>query len=84
LLRLVALSTLHDNETNGEITEELKYRSPNKMHMLQNLFCMTIALHVSGIIIAYLQEHKTTVTSAPGNRYAVIYRVKYFTVKEYL
>jgi hypothetical protein len=28
-----------------------------------------IVLHVSGIIITHLQEHKTTVTTASGNRY---------------
>jgi hypothetical protein len=39
--------------------------------MLQSLFYLTIALHVSGII-THLQEHKTTVTTAPGNRYTVI------------
>ena len=33
------------------------------MHMLQSLFYLTIALHVSGIIITHLQEHKTTVTT---------------------
>jgi hypothetical protein len=53
-----------------------KYRSPNKMHMLQSLFYLTIALHVSGIIITDLQEHKTTVTTASANRYTVIDRVK--------
>ena len=31
-----------------------------------------IALHVSGIIITHLQEHKTTVTTASGNRYTVL------------
>ena len=40
--------------------------------MLQNLFYLTIALHVSGIIVTHLQEHKTTVTTAPGNRYTVL------------
>ena len=40
--------------------------------MLQSLFYLTIALHVSGIIITHLQEHKTTVTTASGNRYAVL------------
>jgi hypothetical protein len=40
--------------------------------MLQCLFYLTIALHVSGIIITHLEEHKTTVTTAPGNRYTVI------------
>jgi len=53
------------------------------MHMLQSLFHLTIALHVSGIITTHLQENKTTVTTASGNRYTVIDRVK-FTVKEYL
>jgi hypothetical protein len=42
------------------------------MHVLQSLFYLTIALHVSGIIITHLQEHKTTVTIAPGNRYTVL------------
>jgi hypothetical protein len=40
--------------------------------MLQNLFYLTIALHVSGIIVTHLQEHKTTVTTASGNRYTVL------------
>jgi len=40
--------------------------------MLQHLFYLTIALHVSGIIITHLQEHKTTVTTAIGNRYIVL------------
>jgi len=39
--------------------------------MLQSLFYLTIALHVSDIIITHLQEHKTTVTTASGNRYTV-------------
>ena len=39
--------------------------------MLQSLFYLTIALHVSGIIVTHLQEHKTTVTVASGNRYTV-------------
>jgi len=33
----------------------------NKMHMLQSLFYLTAALHVSGVTITHLQEHKTTV-----------------------
>ena len=40
--------------------------------MLQSLFYLTIALHVSGIIITHLQEHKTTVTTAFGNRYTLL------------
>jgi hypothetical protein len=45
---------------------------PSGMHMLQSLFYLTIVLHVSGIIITHLQEHRTTVTTASGNRYTVI------------
>jgi hypothetical protein len=40
--------------------------------MLQSLFYLTITLHVSGIIVTHLQEHKTTVTTASANRYAVL------------
>jgi len=43
--------------------------------MLQSLFYLTIALHVSGIIITHLQEHKATVTTASGNRYTVLLSV---------
>jgi len=39
------------------------------MHMLQRLFYLTTALHVLGVTITHLQEHKTTVTTAYGNRY---------------
>ena len=42
------------------------------MHMLQSLFYLTIALHVSGIIITHLQEHKITVTTPSGNRHTVL------------
>jgi hypothetical protein len=52
------------------------------MHKSQNLFYLATALHVLGVAITHLQEHKTTVTTAPGNRYTVIDRVK-FTDKEY-
>ena len=51
------------------------------MHMLQSLFYLTIALHVSGIIITHLQEHKTTVITASDNRYTVIDRVKFLLLK---
>jgi len=40
--------------------------------MSQSLFNLTTALHVSGITITHLQEHKTTVTTASGNRYTVL------------
>jgi hypothetical protein len=36
--------------------------------MLQSLFDLTNAVHVSGVTITYLQEHKTIVTTAFGNR----------------
>jgi hypothetical protein len=34
-----------------------------------------IALHVSGIIITHLQEHKATVTTASGYHYSVLLSV---------
>ena len=37
------------------------------MHKSQSLFNLTTALHVSGVTITRLQEHKTTVTTASGN-----------------
>ena len=43
--------------------------------MLQTLFYLTIAVHVLDIIITHLQEHKTTVTTASGNRYTVLLSV---------
>jgi hypothetical protein len=42
------------------------------MHKSQSLFYLTTALHVSGVTITYLQEHKTTVIAASGNRYTVL------------
>jgi len=51
------------------------------MHLLQSSFYLTIALHVSGIIITHLQEHKTTVTIASGNRYIVTDRIKCLLLK---
>jgi len=41
--------------------------NPNKIHKTQSLFYLTTALHVSGVIITHLQEHKTTVTTTSGN-----------------
>ena len=52
------------------------------MHKSQSLFYLTIALHVLGITITHLQEHRTTASTASGNHYTVIDRVK-FTDKEY-
>jgi hypothetical protein len=42
------------------------------MHKTQSLFYLTTALHVSGVTITHLQEHKITVTTACGNRYTVL------------
>jgi hypothetical protein len=42
------------------------------MHKSQSLFNLTTALHVSGVTITHLQENKTTVTTASGNRYTVL------------
>jgi hypothetical protein len=40
--------------------------------MLQSLFYLTTAPHVSGITIAHLQKRKTTVSTASGNRNTVL------------
>ena len=37
------------------------------MHMLQSLFYLTTALHVSGVTSTHLQEHNTTATTAADN-----------------
>jgi len=42
------------------------------MHMLQSLFYLITALHISGVTITNLQEHKTNVTTATGNCYTVL------------
>ena len=47
------------------------------MHKSQSLFNPTTALHVSGVTITHLQEHKTTASTASGNRYTLIDRVKF-------
>ena len=41
------------------------------MHIIEILCYLTTAPHVSGVTITHLQEHKTTVTTASGNRYTV-------------
>jgi hypothetical protein len=43
------------------------------MHKSQSLFYLTTALHVSGVIITHLQEHKKTLTASSGNRYTVLF-----------
>jgi hypothetical protein len=40
--------------------------------MSQSLLYLTTALHVSGVTITQLQEHKTTVATASGNLYTVL------------
>jgi hypothetical protein len=45
------------------------------MYKSQNLFYLTTALHVSGVTTTHLQEHKTTLTTASGNRYTVLLSV---------
>jgi hypothetical protein len=42
------------------------------MHKSQSLFNLIIALHVSGVTITHLQEHKTTASTASGNHYTVL------------
>jgi len=42
------------------------------MHKSQSLFNLTAALHVSGVTITHIQEHKTNVTTASGNHYIVL------------
>jgi len=42
------------------------------MHKLQSLFYLTTTLHVSGVTITHLQDHKTTLTTTSGNRYTVL------------
>jgi hypothetical protein len=53
------------------------YRTWQKFEIKKTLFYSTIAVYVSGIIITHPQEHKTTVTTASGNRYTVMDRVKF-------
>jgi hypothetical protein len=40
--------------------------------MSVSLFYLRAALYASGVTITHLQEHKTTVTTASGNRYTVL------------
>jgi hypothetical protein len=42
------------------------------MYKSQILFYLITALHVSDATITHLQEHKTTITTASGNRYTVL------------
>ena len=49
------------------------------MHKSQSLFYLTTALYVLAVTITHLQEYKTTVTTASGNRYTVLFTL-YCTV----
>jgi hypothetical protein len=42
-----------------------------QMRKSQSLFYLTTALHVPSVTITHLQEHKTTATTASGNRYTL-------------
>ena len=42
------------------------------MHKSQSLFDLITVLHVSGVTITHLQEHKTTAYTASGNHYTVL------------
>jgi len=42
------------------------------MHKSQSLLNLIIALHVSGVTITHLQEHKITASTASGNHYTVL------------
>jgi hypothetical protein len=50
------------------------------MHVLQRLFYLITVLHVSGVTITHLQEHKTTVTTASANRYTALLSAIHNTV----
>jgi uncharacterized protein YacL (UPF0231 family) len=52
------------------------------MHMLQSLFYLITALHVSVVTTTHLQEHKTTVTTASGNRYTVLLSAAIVVVRQ--
>ena len=52
------------------------------MHKLQSLFYLVTALHVSVVTITHLQEHKTTVTTASGNRYTVLLSAAIVVVRQ--
>ena len=42
------------------------------MHKSQSLFNLITALHVSGVTITHLQEHKTTASTVSGNHYTIL------------
>ena len=73
------VSTVLERETN----QENLVCNSNQMHKSEFfLFNLITALHVSGVTTTHPQEHKATASTASGNHYTVIDRVK-FTDKEY-
>jgi len=48
------------------------YIFPTKCTSHRVLFSLITAVHISGVTITHLQEHKTTVTAASGNHYTVL------------
>jgi len=44
----------------------------NWNHKSNSLCNLITAVHVSGVTVTHLQEHKTTVTTASGNRYTLL------------
>jgi hypothetical protein len=68
---LFVCSTLFFNVHGFMHRNNLVYNS-NWMHKSQSLFNLTTALHVPGITITHLQEHRTTVTTAPGSCYTAL------------
>jgi len=71
--RILKKDTAHLFNVHGSVHRNniLVYNS-NKMNKSQNLLNLTTALRVSGVTITHFQEHKTTVTTASGNRYTVL------------
>ena len=68
--------------TNWLMHSSILVYNSNQMQKSQSLFYTRVYfLHILGVTITHLQEHKTAVTTASGNRYTVIDRVK-FTDKE--
>jgi hypothetical protein len=49
----------------------LLHKSQQDAQVTEFILSETV-LHVSGVTIAHLQEHKTPVTTASGNRYTVL------------
>jgi len=49
----------------------LVYKSKQDAHVTGFIF-LTTALHVSVVTITHHQEHRTTVTTASGNRYTIL------------